>query len=464
MRRDKKIVVLLLGMFLLTSMASISIDSVEASDSPEFVLDGWSVANIEAGEETTIEGEIKNEGEVSDSDYLEIKVEGETVESTEITDLSAGDSLMESYSLEESTVGTYQVEVRLLLSDESWEGAFTVTHGDVSRIDISPTDDQHIVAGDEIQFSADAFDEEENLIEDAEFEWNHADEEGIFKETKAGQYEVSATILGEDESVSSKSVTVTVEANDAHQIVFEEKQSTVIAGENARYSVQIQDRYGNLQEEGSYEVSLERDGEPIQTKDIEDGEYSEYLVHRLTLNPREDQIQVVERNNRLESTETVPLEIVRIEEIKLDSEEDEVGLGEEINISVEAIDEDGNTIGYLNEEDFTWINATDGTFEKSETGEYEVQASYEYENELFDSVDSEPITVTVAEQDDDDEEDEDMMSIFVYVVPLTVILTVIMVFLSQKAHEKGKDKIEQFYKNKKRPQEWKKKDTIDEVE
>ncbi|MFO8109362.1 MAG: CARDB domain-containing protein, partial [Thermoplasmata archaeon] len=107
----------------------------------------------------------------------------------------------------EETVGTYDVTA-------AYDGVtsttvtVTVVPGAAHEVEISPDTDQTVESGESIEFSAAAYDEFANLITDdvADFTWANADA-GVFQETEAGTYDVTAAYDG----VTSTAVTVTVE-------------------------------------------------------------------------------------------------------------------------------------------------------------------------------------------------------------------------------------------------------------
>ena len=88
----------------------------------------------------------------------------------------------------------------------------TVEHAEVDSIELDPSGTQTITAGETIDFNASVYDEYGNLIteDDVQFEWENTDETGMFDETQAGDYEITATY----EEVTSDTVTVTVEETE----------------------------------------------------------------------------------------------------------------------------------------------------------------------------------------------------------------------------------------------------------
>jgi len=103
-----------------------------------------------------------------------------------------------------TTVGDYDVtaEYEGVISEPT---TVTVEPADVDYILIDPIDDQRVKVGEELEFTAEAYDQYDNLIEDdpEEFTWKNAPG-GVFEEFEAGEYEVRA----EYDGVSSETVTV----------------------------------------------------------------------------------------------------------------------------------------------------------------------------------------------------------------------------------------------------------------
>jgi len=123
------------------------------------------------------------------------------------------------------------------VQSETWE--FTTDEIEVSEVVIDPAEDQVVQAGDELNFTAEAFDELGNLITDnvTDFTWyNISEVDGeenvtIFSEEDTGEYDVTA----EYEDVSN-STTVTVEPADPAYIVIEPEEYTVVTGEEVNYT------------------------------------------------------------------------------------------------------------------------------------------------------------------------------------------------------------------------------------
>jgi len=116
---------------------------------------------------------------------------------------------------------------------------------EVAYVEITPSEDFILTAGDTTNFSATAYDSENDLItdDDTDFEWNNTDEYGLFDETEAGNYEVYATYLG----VYSDIVIVTVEPADVEYVFIDPEEDQVIeAGEEVVFSAEAYDEFHNF--------------------------------------------------------------------------------------------------------------------------------------------------------------------------------------------------------------------------
>jgi len=307
--------ILLVALFLVVSLVIVgfSVTASETAEQPEFILreSTWSVEPefIEVGESVTIEGEIENVGDERIDDYVDLYVNDmdEWVDSEEVR-LDPDDSTTVTFTFNDTEeIGTYEVLVELYHSDEQWESDFEVKQETVDHIeiynDLDPTEDRlTIEAGKTIDFWAEAYnnDGEEMEYEDQDFNWYNA-EDGLFDEVEAGVYEVTAGLEG----VESESITVIVEASEAHRLVFIEQPSEdkITAGEVAEYIVEVQDEYGNVQEEGEYTVALTVNEEIIPTATIDDGANRTAIRWRTTREPGEYYIQAIEEDDLLNTTE-----------------------------------------------------------------------------------------------------------------------------------------------------------------
>lgn len=122
---------------------------------------------------------------------------------------AGGDWVGSEYTSEKA--GEWSINAEYTRDGEEFtdEVSLTVDPGPVSYIVIESNDDLTVVEGETIDFSAEAYDEFDNLVEDndTEFNWNKADDDGSFEKEDTGEYEVVASLDGE----SSETVQVTVE-------------------------------------------------------------------------------------------------------------------------------------------------------------------------------------------------------------------------------------------------------------
>jgi len=150
--------------------------------------------------------------------------------------------------------------------------SLTVEPGDVDYVEIDPAEDQIIEAGETIDFSAEAYDEYDNLItdDDTEFTWENTDESGLFDETETGEYKINATYEG----MVSDTVTVTVEPGDVDYVEIDPAEDqTIEAGETIDFSAEAYDEYDNLITDDDTNFTWENTDETGLFDETEAGEY-----------------------------------------------------------------------------------------------------------------------------------------------------------------------------------------------
>jgi len=250
----------------------------------------------------------------------------------------------------------------------------TVEAGEVDYILLDPEHYRRIRAGETIDFSAEAFDEYDNLIEDddSEFTWENTDETGFFNETEVGEYHVTASY----ENVTSEVTIVNVEAAETDYVIIHPDDQTLEAGETIDFSAEAFDEYDNLIEDDDAEFTWENTDETGLFDETEVGEYEVTASYE----------------NVTSEVIIVTVEPAETDYVIIHPDEDQtLEAGETIDFSAEAFDEYDNLI----EDDdleFTWENTDEtGLFDETEVGEYEVTASYE-------GVTSEPTTVRVVDE------------------------------------------------------------------
>ena len=250
--------------------------------------------------------------------------------------------------------------------------SLTVTSSNVYEVSIEPSKPQNVSAGEELQFSAVAYDEFGNMItQNAEdFTWENTTDEGMFNETTAGDYKGTAIY----QDVPSKPVNVSVVPDEVFMVNIQPiTDQTIKAGEIIEFSAEAYDKYGNLitdeftdftwdntDEQGLFDKTSA--GGYVVTATYEDVESESVAV---TVDPAEVDTVVIEP-----------------------SENQTITAGETIEFTAAAYDGYANLITDT-DTDFTWNN-TDGTglFEETTAGEYSVTA-------IYGEVPSDKFTVTV---------------------------------------------------------------------
>ena len=182
-------------------------NDVEATPSVDWTR--FDHIGIEPGEETTTAGEsVEFIAFGYDTNGDEMAVLTEDTEWS-IEEGAAGEWVGWEYTSENA--GEWSVYAEFVQDGEVYtdEVSLTVEPASVSYIVIEPQEDVTIIEGKTISFSAEAYDEYDNLVEDddEEFTWKNADGDGYFQKYDAGEYEVAASLDGE----SSESVQVNVE-------------------------------------------------------------------------------------------------------------------------------------------------------------------------------------------------------------------------------------------------------------
>ena len=247
----------------------------------------------------------------------------------------------------------------------------------VASIEIEPVDDQEIKAGDILEFTATAYDEDGNPIEDiVNFSWQNADENGVFNNTTAGEYDVRASI-GEVSSPVTK-VTVkhaeVVEDGDHVVTIDPVGEIKVQAGQDQVFTARAEDKYGNL---------ITEDVNDFVWNGAENGVFNETTL---------GDYKVSAVYAGVESAKTdveVIAELEGIDYIELKPDEDQtVQAGEEIQFTATAYDQFDNVIT-SDASSFTWGNTdVNGLFRKEEADDYVVKAS-------LNNIESNPVNVKV---------------------------------------------------------------------
>ncbi len=254
--------------------------------------------------------------------------------------------------------------------------SFNVTGAKLDHIEIYPSESQTVVAGDELQFSAEAFDVFGNMITDdaMDFEWENTSVEGIFEETIAGEYSVRA----EYENLTSANVSVTVEPSKAESVELDPREDlTVTAGVDVQFSAEAYDEYGNLVTDDEEDFLWSAEGAFIDAGLFYHRKVGDYSVTAILFEERE-----------IKSAPTVvTVEPADASYVMLAPQYDQVvKAGEEIDFSARVYDEYDNLIDD-DDTNFTWKNTDDtGLFYETVTGIYNVTASYEDSDKISETV------------------------------------------------------------------------------
>jgi len=184
-------------------------ESAEAEATPSVDWTRLDYISIEPDEETTTAGEsVEYTALGYDADGEKMTVLTEDVEWS-IEEGAGGEWVGSEYTSEK--VGEWSIYADYVLEGEEFttDGSLTVEPASVSYVVIEPQDDVKVEEGETIDFSAEAYDGFDNLVEDddAAFDWKNADDAGSFEEEDIGEYEVVASLDG----VGSDPVEVTVE-------------------------------------------------------------------------------------------------------------------------------------------------------------------------------------------------------------------------------------------------------------
>ncbi|MFO8109910.1 MAG: hypothetical protein R6U17_05245, partial [Thermoplasmata archaeon] len=271
----------------------------------------------------------------------------------------------------ETTVGEYNVWARYL-GIYSPTITVTVMPLDVYIVEITPTTDQTIVAGDTVDFSAAAYDEYHNLITDGNehFDWVNTDNDGVFVETNVGEYYITAS-YGDTTSESTK-VTVSPGATN-YIVIHPEATVTATAGEDVEFFAEAYDLYDNLVIDDVVEFTWRGTNDVGIFNEEAAGEYSVTASYMgITSDPT-----------------VVTLEPAEAHRVNITPSDDQiVHIGVDLQFNVEAYDAYDNLITDT-ATDFEWENTdTNGTFNKGEIGSYQITAAYE-------NITSDTVTVTV---------------------------------------------------------------------
>ncbi len=169
----------------------------------------------EFGNEVTDGDLIVELNSTSDETKYEFREEPDGENVTEVTILD-GDSEVDFYYYDEYP-GVYDIIASADVIEEEVNATITVHRTAVDYVEITPDEDQIVETGEELNFTARAYDEYGNLItnETSEFTWENiseVNENATFVKMEEGEYTVNATYEDDeyDKEVTSESITVSV--------------------------------------------------------------------------------------------------------------------------------------------------------------------------------------------------------------------------------------------------------------
>jgi len=149
----------------------------------------------------------------------------------------------------ETNAGVYEVKA-VFEGEESIESDsknITVKPAEVDMIELKTPPEINITAGETIEFTAEAYDEYDNLITNNsdDFNWENASS-GTFDKTTTGEYEIIAEYR-ENETFTSGPVQIGVKPGDVDSVEIESLQKTnITAGESLEFTAEAYDQFGNF--------------------------------------------------------------------------------------------------------------------------------------------------------------------------------------------------------------------------
>ncbi|MFW6064234.1 MAG: GLUG motif-containing protein [Candidatus Natronoplasma sp.] len=304
----------------------------------------------------------------------------------------------------------------------------TVEAAGVDYVEIDIAEDQTITAGDTIDFNATAYDEYDNVVEDddAEFTWQNTEGTGLFDETEAGDYDVTATY----DTVTSPITVVTVEAAEADYIVVEPDTATITAGESQVYTATAYDQYDNEIGDVTDDTSWSDDVDPTDASSWTDNtltveEAGEWTITG-TYDDLTDTATLIVEDEEIDGYE------VRVGPVKDNAGDPVEGASVELSwggSETATTDSDGMAVFTLD-------------FDPSET-EFTYNITHEDLDEpltrTFNGDDSGEIQVDIGEASADEEDEPSetgSLSGYWWIIPLLIIIAVIAVVFMMKGSKK----------------------------
>jgi len=224
----------LLTVAMPSSLAAETTDHIEADD-----------IVVAAGEEANITVTAYNEtGEPVEGENITVEENDDDLNGIDVGDTVETDENGTAwFSFTETEMGEYIVN--FTAEDTTIYDNATVTVGaaEVTSVEIEPTEDMNITAGETVNFTAEAYDEYDNLITEdvADFEWqnirdfNETANVAIFDQAVADDYDVNAT-YGD---VDSDTVEVTVEEAGVDEVMIDpDEDQEIVEGETRQFSAE----------------------------------------------------------------------------------------------------------------------------------------------------------------------------------------------------------------------------------
>lgn len=359
-------------------------------------------------------------------DQYEYEMYEVTEETTWSIEDGAGGSWSQTegiYTSENNGVWTVEAEYNEMTDTAS----LTVEIGEVDYVEIDPSFDLTLYAGQTEEFTAEAYDSQDNLITDdvADFTWENiyeVDDEdnlAIFYKENDGDHRVTAT-YGD---VTSDTITITVEpAGTDHITIYPDWGQWTEAGQSIEFTAGAYDEFDNLITEDVTDFSWQNIHEIDENNNVAvfyKEDVGEYDV-------------TAEFEGLTTSARTVTVEPTDVDYVVISPSEDlNLIVGEEQEFLAEAYDEYDNLITD-DATDFNWDNIAQenlsedsAIFYEVEVGDYEVTASYDGDHQ-------DSVTVTV------EEEPTGFLSEYWWLIVLLVIATIIgatvVVLLKNRSH------------------------------
>ncbi|MCL5795068.1 MAG: hypothetical protein M1338_01795 [Patescibacteria group bacterium] len=255
---------------------------------------------------------------------------------------------------------------------KSAEVKVTVNHAELDNILASPVNDQTIMAGDTLQFSAKGYDAYDNEISGLTFAWNNASVSGLFNLTQSGDYPVYATAS----DIRSNIVNIKVIPNTAARAyILPDFPVNIEKGDSFGILALIYDRYDNLVSDGTVVNWSSSNSEFIlsETSSITNQGYA-YIV--VTAPNKYDVSTTITAQSGIATatTEKIATYSQSVLQTIVISPNNNYSLkaGQTVQFSAKGYDQYGRIMNGIT---FSWTGANQlGLFDKTSAGNYQVYA------------------------------------------------------------------------------------------